>query len=100
MWLRLRYTDRRGRSVVPAIFLRIRPCTACRTSARDFLAIIVLSSCGLLRRLARLELDLLVGVAHALALVGVRTAKAVQVGACLADHLLVDTGDDERRLVL
>src|SRR4051812_36487809 len=87
----------RGRSAVPLTFLRIRPWTAWRTTARDFLAILTLS---LLGGLAGLELHRLVCVAHALALVGVGTAKVVQVGAGLSDHLLVDARDDERRLVL
>src|SRR6266516_6740044 len=49
----------------------------------------------LLRGLARLAADLLAGVAHALALVGVGAAQAADLGGHLADLLLVDALDGE-----
>src|SRR2546423_3022100 len=54
----------------------------------------------LFTRLARLELQLHVGVAHALALVGVGLAEVVHLGGDLSELLLVNAGERQRQLVL
>src|SRR4029453_8721084 len=91
-----RNTDRRGRSAVPRTFLRTRKWRRLRASTLwsvISLPFRVSTSRASLRRLARLAKDALVGVADALALVGLGLADLADVGCDLADQLLVGTLD-------
>src|SRR3977135_1214020 len=103
MWLRLRKTARRGRDGVPSRRRRIRSWRLRRAAPRlASCVIVVVPSSGLwallllaadLAGLAGLSTDLLPGVAHALALVGLRLACGADLGGDLADELLVDSND-------
>src|SRR5829696_6823474 len=97
MWRAERNTDRRGRSEVPRIFLRTRRCRRIRASRLLFDIASLARLLGLLRGLAGLALDVLVGVPNAFALVRLGRAALAHVGRHLADQLLVgpphhDTG--------
>src|SRR5918995_591590 len=97
MWRAERNTDRRGRSEVPRIFLRTRRCRRIRASRLLFDIASLARLLGLLRGLAGLALDVLVGVPNALDLVRLGRAALAHVGRHLADQLLVgaphhDTG--------
>src|SRR5258705_6262727 len=101
-----RLTTRRGRSAVPAIFLRNRACRRNRETRRasdafcptglrvadapSFVLETILLTC-----LSDLAADLLALVANALALVRVWAAQAADVRRDLTDLLLVDAGDRE-----
>src|SRR5688500_3046497 len=104
MCLRLRNTARRGRAVVPSRCSRIRLWRFSR--AADRVATCVISSvrslllAADLAGLAGLAADLLAGVAHALALVGLRLAGRANLRRDLADELLVDADDREAGRVL
>src|SRR5436190_3800893 len=101
MWLRLRKTASRGRSVSPATRRRRRSWRFWRAAPRLIDAVIgwfLVSLGGLLLSadlagLAGLAADLLARVAHALALVGLRLACRADLGRDLADELLVDADD-------
>src|SRR5882672_867717 len=101
-----RLTTRRGRSAVPATFLRNRACrrnretrrasdALCPTGLRVADAPSFVVEAILLTCLSDLAADLLALIANALALVGVRAAQAADVRRDLADFLLVDTRDRE-----
>src|SRR5580765_224454 len=106
MWVLLRKTARRGRDSVPSRRRRIRSWRFCRAAPR-------LASCVMLggpssklllaadlAGLAGLAADLLAGVLHALALVGLRLAGRPDLGGDLADELLVDADDRQAGRVL
>src|SRR5690349_25129374 len=95
MWLRLRNTDRRGRSVVPANLTRTRRCRL----ARAFLRSNVFNTglLGSLAGLAGLAADALAAVHHALALVRLGRTQLAQLGRDLADVFLGDPGHREVR---
>ena len=82
MWLLLRNTDKRGRSAVPEIFLRMRSLRLARPLA-DFDML-----CSLLPGLAGLLPDLLAHVADALTVVGLRRTLAADMRGELAHELL------------
>src|SRR5262245_4834601 len=85
MWPLVRCTVRR---TAPLLRIRIRVCRARRS--RDWFFWLM----GLL--LLRLfENDDFVGVAHALALIGLRRTLVAHFGGHLADELLVDPGDHD-----
>src|SRR5262245_31716178 len=86
-----RNTARRGRAAVPRTFLRTRKWRRLRAST--LWSVIVSTSS--LRRLAGLAEDALVGVADALALVGLGLADLADVGRHLADELLVGALDGD-----
>src|SRR3974390_696405 len=89
-----RNTARRGRSAVPATFLRTRRWRRSRCS--DFVRLMRIP---LLRRLAGLATDVLAGVPDALALVGLGLPDLANIGGDLTDELLVVSAhDDARRL--
>src|SRR5215203_342877 len=102
MWRLDRKTARRGRSAVPRTFLRTRACRRMR-ALRLSLAVMLMTrpspSCSRrsLAGLAGLASDVLVAVAHALALVGLGLAQLADVGGHLADELLVDALDRDVR---
>src|SRR6185436_14085973 len=108
MWLRLRKTARRGRTSVPARWRRMRSWRLRRAAPREATCVIVSvlqRQCVLLLAadlagLAGLAADLLAGVAHALALVGLRLAGRADLRGDLADQLLVDADDREAGRVL
>src|SRR5882757_2339816 len=111
MWLRLRKTARRGRPSVPARWRRIRSWRLRRAAPRVATCVIVFVPCpdclsswlllsADLAGLAGLAADVLAGVAHALALVGLRLAGGANLGGDLADQLLVDADDREAGRVL
>src|SRR5688500_1691953 len=99
MCVRERNTARRGRSAVPAIFVRTRACRAMRCDVLDVCAIpsLLLGLRADLAGLAGLAADVLARVLHALRLVGVGDAPAADVGGDLADDFLVDARDAELR---
>src|SRR5689334_17939555 len=92
MWRFERNTARRGRSAVPRTFLRTRRWRRSRASV--LLSVMVNEPRGRrassLGRLPGLPEHPLVGVADALALVGLGLADLADVGGDLADELLVD----------
>src|SRR5688572_23668110 len=106
MWLRLRNTARRGRPSVPARVRRIRSWRFRRAAPRlaSFVIVSVLRASSLLAAdlagLAGLATDVLAGVPHALALVGLRLARRAHLRGDLADELLVDPDDREAGRVL
>src|SRR3970040_1290443 len=99
MWLRLRNTARRGRTSVPARRRRIRSWRLRRAAPRVascVIGVVPRRSRGLLLAadlagLAGLAADVLAGVAHALALVGLRLAGRADLRGDLPDQLRVDT---------
>src|ERR1700690_2263600 len=129
MWLSERYTFSRGRSVVPAIFSRMRAWMRCRISFR--LVCVIMSSLTYQRSrpatpfgfrsftsfrmiargsdasqtrslrscLAGLLLQPLVGIAHTLVLVRIRLAQRAHVGRHLAHFLPVDAENGQMRLL-
>src|SRR5688572_18256474 len=99
MCVRERNTARRGRSAVPAIFVRTRACRAMRCAVLDVCAIpsLLLGLRADLAGLACLAADVLARVLHALRLVRVGDAPAADVRGDLADHFLVHPGDAELR---
>src|SRR5262245_6774330 len=93
-----RNTDRRGRSAVPRTFLRTRKWRRLRASTlwsviSFYLWVSTARVLLSLRRLAGLAEDALVGVADALALVGLGLADLADVGRHLAHELLVEPLD-------
>src|SRR6185503_14806563 len=108
MWLRLRKTARRGRTSVPARWRRMRSWRLRRAAPREATCVIVsvlqrqcvLLLAAYLAGLASLAADVLAGVAHALALVGLRLAGSTDLGGDLADQLLVDADDRQAGRVL
>src|SRR5258706_14335745 len=101
MWTLLGKTARRGRDSVPSRRRRIRSWRLRRAAPRlASCVIVVVPSLGLLLSadlagLAGLAADLLAGVAHALALVGLGLAGRPDLGGDLTDELLVDADDRE-----
>src|SRR5262245_24159614 len=85
-----RNTARRGRAAVPRTFFRTRRCR--RTRCSGFVSAMERS---LLRRLAGLAADVLIGVPDALALVRLGLANLADVGRDLADQLLVEAAHDD-----
>src|SRR5262245_11265110 len=111
MCFALRNTVRRGRSVVPLTFLRMR---SLRRSLPTILMPMVVSPrvrrragrlplrtqellLTALARLARLLAHALAAVANALAAVGLRRPEAADLGRGLADELLVGAVEHEDR---
>src|SRR5574341_802173 len=98
MWLRLRKTDRRGRSARPRTARRTRAWRRCRVIFAS-----AFFSMPLLLRLpadgapgfARLQPDPLARVPDTLALVGIWLADRADPRGDLADELLVDPGDTD-----
>src|SRR5947199_10814796 len=105
-----RYTQRRGRSVVPETLVRTRACTRRRCRSRDnFLTLgdaTVVSSyplrgaAGLRAGLASLLLQALAGDANAFLLVGVRRAQRANVRGHLANLALVGAADHDVSLFI
>src|SRR5918995_921364 len=89
-----RYTESRGRCAVPATLRLTRLRRFCRCN-RFFSTTAILKY--LLAGLADLAPDLLVAVADALALVGLRRPDATDLRSHLADPLLVYAAHDDRR---
>src|SRR5215471_19311416 len=93
------FTASRGRAAVPVTFLRTRTCRRFRDAARAPAlprpGLFVVTAMSLLPSLPDLAADLLAGVTHALALVGVGLAELTYVGGDLADLLLVDPLHDD-----
>src|SRR3954469_2794129 len=83
------------RRTAPALLMRIRVCRA-RRSLDWFLALMVAFLCLLLLRF--FEDDDLVGIPHALALVGLGRAVGAHFGGHLSHELLVDAAQDDLRL--
>src|SRR3954447_1596068 len=108
MWVLLRKTARRGRAPDPSTRRRIRSWRFCRAAPRLATCVIVLRPsngrllllAADLAGLAGLPTDLLAGVAHALALVGLRLARRPDASGDLADQLLVDAHDGKPCRVL
>src|SRR5918997_16180 len=93
VWTFERYTESLGRSAVPMILRRTRLWRFSRCSLFFSTTVIV----TLLPGLADLAPDLLVAVADALALVGLRRPDGPNLRRHLADPLLVYTAHDYRR---
>src|SRR6185436_1389318 len=91
MLFKLRNTARRGRSLVPVTFPRIRSRIRPRATTRSFARsmILPLLACSL----AGLATNHFVAVLDALALVGIGLAETADLGRGLSDLLLVDAGD-------
>src|SRR5687768_1816877 len=87
MYFALRNTERRGRSVLPLIWRRMRSWRLRRRAPRE--SVVIGPSASDLAGLAGLAEDLLAGVADALALVGFGLALRADVGRRLANELLV-----------
>src|SRR3712207_374075 len=101
MCLEERVTTRRGRSAVPATFLRPRACLRSRDAVRSAVCLRRFSESAMsLTCLSDLASDLLAGVPDALALVGLGLAQLADVGCDLTDELLVDALDREAGGVL
>src|SRR5579885_764036 len=92
MCLDERNTDRRARPFFMPASLTLRRTDAVRRAVRSFKFVMAQSPLFLLAFLAE---DVLAGVLHALALVGLRRTETAQLGGNLADLLLVDAGDDD-----
>src|ERR1051325_1442114 len=90
MLLRLRNTARRGRSLVPRTFRRIRSRIRPRASTLCLALSMLLACC-----LSGLPPNDFVRVLDALALVGIGLAEAADLGRNLSDFLLVDAGDGD-----
>src|SRR6201999_2928461 len=91
-----RVTTRRGRSEVPLTFLRPRIWRRVRDATRAAVCLPVFSAMATsLTSLSDLAANVFAGVAHALALVGLRLAQLANVGGDLAHQLLVDALDTE-----
>src|ERR1051325_5557470 len=90
MLLRLRNTARRGRSLVPRTFRRIRSRIRPRASTLCLARSMLLACC-----LSGLPPNDFVRVLDALALVGIGLAEAADLGRNLSDFLLVDAGDGD-----
>src|SRR5215211_1803530 len=93
MWTLERYTETRGRSGVPTILRRTR----LRRFSRCWRFFSTTAISNLLTGLADLAPDLLVAVADALALVGLRRPHLTDLRRHLAHPLLVYTAHDYRR---
>src|SRR5258705_10610356 len=97
----LRKTARRGRDSVPSRWRRIRSWRLRRAAPRLATCVIVLVPsrwlllAADLAGLAGLAADLLAGVTHALALVGLRLPRRADLRCDLADELLADADDRE-----
>src|SRR6185436_7930259 len=93
MLCKLRNTARRGRSLVPVTFPRIRSRIRPRATTRSFARsmILPLLACSL----AGLATNHFVAVLDALALVGIGLAETADLGRGLSDLLLVDAGDGD-----
>src|SRR5687767_547702 len=106
MWLRLRNTARRGRASEPARVRRIRSWRLRRAAPRlaTFVIVSVLRSWSILAAdlagLAGLAADLLTGVVHSPASVGLDLPARAHLRGYLADQLLVDPDHREARRVL
>src|ERR1700676_2291347 len=108
MWPSERYTQRRGRSVVPETLVRTRACTRLRCRSRDnflTLADATVVSFALRRRaaglgasLARFLLQALTGDANTFLLVGIGRTQRANVRGHLADLPLVRATDHDVRL--
>src|SRR4051794_1232854 len=91
-----RVTTRRGRSAVPAIFLRPRTWRCRRAFVRGAVCLCLDREIPMsLTSLSDLAADVFAGVAHALALVGLGLAELADVRGDLTDQLLVDALDAE-----
>src|SRR5919112_6754991 len=91
-----RVTTRRGRSAVPATFLRPRTCRRRRDLTRPAVCLLFFSEIAMsLTCLSDLATDVLTRVANALALVRLGLAQLADLGGGLADQLLVDALDAE-----
>src|SRR6476469_1079360 len=91
-----RVTTRRGRSAVPATFLRPRTCRRRRDLTRPAVCLLFFSEIAMsLTSLSDLAADVLARVAHALALVRLGLAQLADLGGGLTDELLVDALDAE-----
>src|SRR4051794_30209649 len=101
MCLEERVTTSRGRSAVPWSFLRPRTWRCRRAFVRDAGCLCLDREIPMsLTSLSDLAADVLAGVAHALALVGLGLAELADVRGDLADQLLVDALDAEVGRVL
>src|SRR5919112_475522 len=91
-----RVTTRRGRSAVPATFLRPRTCRRRRDLTRPAVCLLFFSEIAMsLTCLSDLATDVLSRVANALALVRLGLAQLADLRRRLADELLVDALDAE-----
>src|SRR3954447_5053330 len=96
MCLEKRVTTSRGRSAVPWSFLRPRTWRCRRAFVRDAVCLCLDREIPMsLTSLSDLAADVLAGVAHALALVGLGLAELADVRGDLTDELLVDALDAE-----
>src|SRR6185503_15775220 len=87
-----RNTERRARPFLMPASLILRRTDPVRRAVRSISFVMVPSPLLLLTFLAE---DVFAGVLHALALIGLRTTEAADLGGHLADLLLVDAGDDD-----
>src|ERR1700740_977284 len=110
MWPSERYTQRRGRSVVPETLVRTRAWTRLRCRSRDnFLTradATVVSfalrrrAAGLRASLAGLLLQALAGNANPFLLVGIGRAQRANIRSHLADLALVRAADNQMGLFI